>query len=548
MSLKWTRERRVDLLNLGLIGAAFLLVVWLVPPVRDFPMDDDWVYAGSVQDLLRGDFQVGQWAQAIALGHEAWAALLAYFLGFSFTTLSIANLAMGLAGLALFYLLLRQLGIRPNYALFGVATLGLNPMYFYLSYSFMTDVSFVTFTLAAMLCFVLAFNSPAVREGWLWWGSAASALAYLNRQFGVLVPAAVLLYMWAAREWGWRRVAAVVLIPVAAAAGYALWEGSQPTRLVLLLIEQQRAYAFENPGQAALLRVFEIVYTVAIPGLCLLPLLFLRVRPRYPLVAFAVLAALQVYVLRASGTVLPVVGNVVDHSGFFSSYEALWPQWIWAGIALLGGLTLCLFVGSLMSGIRPGAIRDAVRGKAEAGRTVEGDPAHIAYILLVLLVPATLFLPTMLFDRYFLPMFPLLIFAALRYLQRSAPSPPWWRWALLVPFALFSLIGMRDLFEFYDLRWERAEALVARSGVAHRNIDAGYEWVGWHLFDEAEPLVRQSGDYSNMIVPGRAALDPVYRFSNMPIEGYEQVDSLAYRYWLAGGLERRLLLLKRSGD
>ncbi|HVF98480.1 MAG TPA: hypothetical protein VND68_01470, partial [Chloroflexia bacterium] len=127
MSLKGARGRSVDLLNLGLIGAAFLLAVLLVPPVRDFPMDDDWVYAGSVQDLLRGDFQVGQWAQAIALGHEAWAASLAYFLGFSFTTLSIANLAMGLAGLALFYVLLRQLGIKPNYALFGVAALGLNP-------------------------------------------------------------------------------------------------------------------------------------------------------------------------------------------------------------------------------------------------------------------------------------------------------------------------------------------------------------------------------------------------------------------------------------
>lgn len=542
-------KSRRDLLNIGLICAIFLVVVLLVPPVRNFPMDDDWAYAQSVRDLLNGHFQLSHWAQAIALGHITWAALLAYFLGFSFTTLSIANLAVGLFGLVVFYLLLRQLGINPAYALFGVAVLGFNPMYVYLSYSFMTDVSLVTFMLAALLCFVLAFKTPVVRESWLWWGSVACALAYLNRQFGALVPLAVLLYMWSAREWTWRRVAAVTLIPVVSAVGYALWEYSQPVPVVAALLDQIRAFAFQNPGQAVVLRVLDIVYTIAIPGLCLLPLLFIRGRNRYSLIAFGLIAALQIYVLRATGTVLPVMGNVVDHTGFFTAYQSPWPEWVWAGLAIAGSLTLCLFIGSLLNGPRPSSIWDAFRRNLGSDSGTERDPAHILYILLTLLVPVTLFLPPFLFDRYFLPMIPLLMVPTLRYLQQHAsPSLAWWRWALVLPLALFSMIGMRDLFEFYGLRWNQAEALVQTSGVARHNIDAGYEWIGWYLFEEGERLMVERGDYTHLDMPAMAVLDPVYRFSNVPVEGYEQVASTPYRNWLAGGAEWHLLLLKRTGD
>jgi hypothetical protein len=542
-------NRRADLLNIGIVVAVFLAIVLLVPPIRNFPMDDDWAYAASVKDLLAGNFHISSWAQAIALGHIGLAALLSYFLGFSFTTLTISNLVVSLLGLIFFYLLLRQLAINPAYALFGVAVLGFNPMYAYLSYTFMTDVSFLAASVAALLCFMVAFKAPVVRESWLWWGSVAIALAYLDRQFGALIPLAVLIYMWVVREWTWRRALAVMFIPVVSGASYAIWELLQPTPVVAALLDQMRAFAFQNPGQAMVLRVFDLVYTIAIPGLCLLPLLFVRGRARNFLFVFCLVAALQIYVLRATGTVLPVMGNVVDHTGFFTTYQALWPEWVWAVLALAGTLTLCLVVGSLVRGIQWGTLKSVLRRDAVSDGKVARDPAQIAYILLVLLVPATALLPPFLFDRYFLPLFPLLMIAVLRYLQQHAsPSPAWWRWALLVPIALFSMLGIRDLYEFYTLRWNRAEALVASKGLERHNVDAGYEWVGWYLFDEGERVIRQTGDYTHLEMPAEAALDPVYRFNTVPIEGYEQVDTLPYRYWLAGGQERHLLLLKRKGD
>jgi hypothetical protein len=160
------------------------------------------------------------------------------------------------------------------------------------------------------------------------------------------------------------------------------------------------------------------------------------------------------------------------------------------------------------------------------------------------LVPVTFVLPYSLFDRYLLPMLPPVILVALRILQRASPSPAWWRWAALVPIALFSVGGMHDVSALSELRWYRAETLAA-SGIAHRNINAGFEWIGWHLYEEGEKLVREKalGTVSDM--PGMVVLDPVYLFSEVPQTGYEQIDETTYRSWLGGWAERHILLLKR---
>jgi hypothetical protein len=68
---------RTDLINLASITSAFILVALLVPPVRSYPIGDDWDYVLAVEDLLKWDYKPHEWAQAIGLGHFAWGALVA---------------------------------------------------------------------------------------------------------------------------------------------------------------------------------------------------------------------------------------------------------------------------------------------------------------------------------------------------------------------------------------------------------------------------------------------------------------------------------------
>src|SRR4051794_10919157 len=82
------RESRValrrDLFNLGLVALGFVAVLLIVSPVRSFSTNDDWAYAQSVGDLLRGEYRPHGWAQASALGHVAWGAAFAAIFGQSF--------------------------------------------------------------------------------------------------------------------------------------------------------------------------------------------------------------------------------------------------------------------------------------------------------------------------------------------------------------------------------------------------------------------------------------------------------------------------------
>ncbi len=60
------------------------------------------------------------------------------------------TLIFGLAGVGATYFILKEVGLSRGVCLIGSLTLALNPIYFSLSYTFMTDVPFYTvFVLSA---------------------------------------------------------------------------------------------------------------------------------------------------------------------------------------------------------------------------------------------------------------------------------------------------------------------------------------------------------------------------------------------------------------
>jgi hypothetical protein len=89
---------RKDFAALGLLTLVWLVIVFLVNPVGDFPLNDDWAYAKAVQSLLRGDLQLTDWAPASQIAQIAWGALFCLPFGFSFTALRLSTLVLGWVG------------------------------------------------------------------------------------------------------------------------------------------------------------------------------------------------------------------------------------------------------------------------------------------------------------------------------------------------------------------------------------------------------------------------------------------------------------------
>lgn len=532
--------RGTDLRNIGLLLLGMLSVVALISPVRSFPITDEWAYVHSVDDLLHLSYRL-EAAQATSIGHIAWGALFALLFGQSFTTLAVAGLVMGAGGTVLFYLLLRQLGMATRWALLGTLMLACNPIYLHLSYTFMTDVTFMVYVFAALLFYIRGARDS--KQGWFWLGSIATALAYLTRQYGILLVPAVLIFLWWSSRWSWRSTMAVAGVPIATLIGYMAWERTQPIPIAVYYLSTLSAnvgslfdYWFDH--------AFRITWAVSITGLLLLPLLRLPRRPLRAVPLFLLLGLFLIKSWQQFGSMLPVSGNIIDNTGFLlDNYPArsIWVAPVWGALAIAGAGAFSLYIVWCGERVASWLLSRPWRAPAE-----ERDPIAILYLFATMMSGAALIITPFVFDRYLLPVVPVLIIVSLPHNNGIVPvSGLRLRCAGVLVLLLFGLLAQRDFLEHSAVRWQGAQKLLA-IGVPKEHIDAGFEWQGWYLFEEGVQQIRASGNLTHVPFPAELVLDSVYRLSDGPLDGYNVVQTLPYHSWLSGGETRYVYVLKRS--
>src|SRR5690349_10815901 len=146
---------RQHLVCLAAIAAAWVGLLLIIPPQHEYPIIDDWIYARSVQhQVATGAFEMPGQSQASLVGLTLWGTLWVRLFGFSFTILTYSTLVLALVALYAFYAIAREVGVPPAGALLGTGLLALNPIFFHLSYSFMTDVPFMCLLLLASYCYI----------------------------------------------------------------------------------------------------------------------------------------------------------------------------------------------------------------------------------------------------------------------------------------------------------------------------------------------------------------------------------------------------------
>jgi 4-amino-4-deoxy-L-arabinose transferase-like glycosyltransferase len=134
---------------------------------------------------ITGRFELPSPATANVFVQAYWGALFCIPFGFSFTALRFSTLTLGGVGILACYLLLREIGSDWWTALLGALALAVNPLYFALANTFMTDVPFLAFVVAALLLFVRGVRRQETIS--LLAGILIALLAVLIRQFGLLL-------------------------------------------------------------------------------------------------------------------------------------------------------------------------------------------------------------------------------------------------------------------------------------------------------------------------------------------------------------------------
>lgn len=190
---------KADLIQLMLMLTFWAVAIIFISPVGNFPLNDDWHYGHPVLHLFdEGAYLIKVPVASNLFFQVAWGYLFCKIGGsFDFTWLRYSVIFWGILTTFSFYGLLRHLRLRSQQALGLALLLFFNPVFFSLSFTFMTDVPFLALAVLSILCYMKFLEEPLLlyRMG----GFLMAILAFLVRQPGLLIPIAFELALLASR-------------------------------------------------------------------------------------------------------------------------------------------------------------------------------------------------------------------------------------------------------------------------------------------------------------------------------------------------------------
>jgi 4-amino-4-deoxy-L-arabinose transferase-like glycosyltransferase len=528
------RLGRRDGLALLVVLILLAIAIAIVGAEGDFPLNDDWSYARGVASVIeQGTLQLDRWPAMTLIAQTAVGIGFAEVFGFSFTTLRWATLVSSGLHLIVFYLLLRRFGgVWP--ALLLTVLLLFNPLYFSLSFSWMTEVHYLLGVTGASYFFVRYCSRPEWK--WLLAATALSAFAVLVRQFAILLPLAfgfVLLF----RPTGWlRRGAGFIpfVVSICCLLGYQYWLANAFPELnkvggvgELLNNAMGKSWYWWSRSLVALL-----LY----PGLFLLPIAIPlaaglgRRLFRRPVITLLILLPLAGFLIGyhhhfPAGNVLYNLGiGPRLLKGTYHYPDVLYPTidaGTWQRLNYLAITGTCLLALILLNG-RPFSGKIQSSGLRWDSRTA----ARIAIALYGLGYYVLVSAVNSLYDRYALPLLPVLAVLIVGSYRRAPVWAAVLGGAVGVMLTVYAVGGTHDYLAWNRARYQAYQELNEDQGVPITSIDAGFELNAWN-YDGVAPT---GGN-------GRSwwfVTDDEFIIAFVKPRGYEAVAAYPFRPLLPG--------------
>jgi hypothetical protein len=479
----------LTLATIILAGVGIPVVFAFVTGAIDLPRNDDWAFSRAALRLFRtGQVELSGWAVMSLVGHLLWAQPWLEILGPTQRTLHLAQATAAAGGLACTYLVGRAF-VSPRRSLLLTALVATLPGFAIAATGFMTDTTAFASQMACLAAGLLALRAEGRRYwGWLVISLLLGLLAFSIREVAAAALGAVLLtHLTAAARRGdqGRKVALLGagVVCVLIFAAFLLW---RPT------IAGSRSLVVRRPGLDNLAQVAQSYFTLCFA--CAPVLLLVRWRTvweRLGIRSLRLAAGVGMSLVLATGAFL-LLGRTVSASGVFvgnaltrigslanivmlGDRGALFPAPMWTtmtAVALMAGLA---FVPVALAFAWPPVHRRSLRRLRET----DADTMLGAFLLLSTLGALSYgAVGGNVFDRYlWMPALAiaLVLMNATQGLHAS-----------LIPasfaVALFGIVALgltADQYAFDAARWEAGQ-LAVDEGYAAEDIDAGFEWVGYH--------------------------------------------------------------------
>ncbi len=527
-----------------LLTATWLLLVLLVNPMGNFPLNDDWQYAYPVKQWIEtGQLSMqGRFAPNI-IGQVVWGYLSCLPFGvFDFSYLRIGVLIIGGATILLFYHWLKEQGISDKSNFLISLSLLCSPLFFNLSFSFMTDVPFLFLVLLSLKYFFSYTEKESLIS--LGIAIAASLGAYLIRQPGLLLLPAYALFVFFQKQYKrnrWLTIGLLFILSVSAYGG--LEKGIKPALgIAEHYIPVSHLYfstLFEQPATvlftwfARFLKTFIYLGIFALP---LLPFLVGQMRKsrlfKWPYLGSLLFGNLLLLgLLYAVGKTFPFGGNIWFNWG-------LGPELL-KDVYTLGlpntpktSPILCYviqYMGQMSISLISLLIIKCWNDLSSAKKDL-----YLGLILFNLLYLAVISIFSY-FDRYILLCITSLFFLLTPWFN-VPPSPKLGLY--LLPFlcmGYFSIFGTKDYLNWNRARLEAFQWL-QEEGITITQIDAGYEYNGWYNYHE--DAVQEEGQSFWWVTSDE------YLITFGPVEKYSSIQSFPYYRYLWWKKDKLFVLQK----
>lgn len=495
-----------------------LLLVWsliilVVDPRGEFMVNDDWAFVRSLEAFRStGTLIVTGWGPQGAPGgpsllvHLLVGDLFCRALGFSLTTLRIAVLTMGILGSLGLLLLLRTAGASPWLALLGTLTVVANPLFLAECFTYMTDITFASLVIFALLCLYLGVKqaSPA----WIIAGLLLVLGAMLTRQIGVVILLAFLVTCWihpVGAALGRRKMLllglGLVLLPWLSYEVLLAHIGSSPLtqhQVIHDILNFPREMGFLGylVFLCSSLFLFSLGYVGCFVSPLLMGKLLLYLRRQYCRYLLAVWAILVVVLELAivTGFIHPAVifpGNTIYNFGIG---PILLKDTYILGISRLAVIPRAAYYllvswAALAVGVMLTLFGARVRPWFQAGfPPEERDNSFLALLALL----ATLFYLgiitlTSFHDRYLIPVVIFLVIWLV--LDRSAPlreADASWKiipgFVLVICLGIWSICNVHDFMEMKRVLKKAHDYALQELRVNPCSMDGGFEFNGYHCY------------------------------------------------------------------
>ncbi len=553
----------------------FLLALLVVQPWGNYALNDDWTYSHVAKRFAEtGVLKIDTPVVANTVGQSMLAAPVIVIFGFSFVALRLYTMALALLCLWLVDRVLRVVAPEPAVRIAALLLLGLNPIFFYSSLTFMTEIyGWLPGLSAAALWFWDRQRRGPDERVVAWWVAAVcgllGAFPFWIRQPCVVIYAAIiggtLGRMILNRDWrGLRRAlpvvgvgAAVFLATVALFFYWAISSGNFPfefqKRLPNLLRFDSTTWIMQS-GAA-------VFYQTAY----FLPFLLLLWWPRVSAWKRTAIASLVVFGLafwardlfeRIGGNdyghgmmwahkSFPFLMNIIYAGGIgpITVSDVFWsgqpgPHW---PVGFTKSIEYFLLAATLLWGPLIVAAGTGLR------RILASVGAEV--LLFAMLLPIVGLSSIIqghqneLLDRYQMPLilgFAVLLPATVAIHFRNGSSSVFnWRRGLtfgltFLPIAVFSVGGLHDMFRWNDARWE----LVAegyRQGATLSTLEAGFESSCWYREEGMTADHKGCGETCSCSYFAACCLDDRWRVGMSVLPGYTPLKEIKPSWWLVDG-------------